>query len=299
MTQMPMFGQPPDEPIDKPVSDQVTRLQLIVTVKAAPNPSDKYGETVCVAGISTNPERPGWIRLYPINFRELGENASFHKYDVVSVDAAPARQDSRRESWRPRMNTLRIDTTLNARRRREWIDPYVGGTTMCQLNDNPTMRSPSLGLIRPRQVDGFTIIPHPGWTTVQQQKIDKYVSQLDLFGTEDHAALQAPRFIGRYRYFCEKQHCRGHDQGLLDWEFVALQRRLRSLSDVSARRELENKFLHQMCSSQRDVAFYVGNQAQHPGTFSVLGVYWPARKGTTRGQSRDSSASTTSRWQRR
>jgi hypothetical protein len=250
-------------------------------------------------GYQYNPGPSRLDKAVSINFRELGEDASFHKYDVVSVDATPARQDSRRESWRPRMNTLRIDTALNARHRREWIDPYAGNTTMCQLNDNPTMRSPSLGLIRPRQVDGFTITAHPGWTTAQQQKIDKYVSQLDLFGTEDRTALQAPRFIGKYRYLCEEQHCRGHHQGLLDWEFVALQRRLRSLGDASARRELENKFLHQMCSPRRDVAFYVGNQAQHPGTFSVLGVYWPARKGATGIQPRDSSASTTSRWQRR
>jgi hypothetical protein len=32
-----------------------------------------------------------------------------------------------------------------------------------------------------------------------------------------------------------------------------------------------------MCAADRDVAFFVGNQAKHPGVFSVLGVYWPKR----------------------
>jgi hypothetical protein len=32
-----------------------------------------------------------------------------------------------------------------------------------------------------------------------------------------------------------------------------------------------------MCGPDREVAFYVGNQAKHPRTFSVLGVYWPRR----------------------
>jgi hypothetical protein len=45
-----MFGQPPSEPAAKPAGDQVVRLRVLVTVKAAPNPSDKYGETVCVRG---------------------------------------------------------------------------------------------------------------------------------------------------------------------------------------------------------------------------------------------------------
>jgi hypothetical protein len=44
----------------------------MITVKAAPNPSEQYGETVCVAGLQASVESPGWVRLYPINFRELG-----------------------------------------------------------------------------------------------------------------------------------------------------------------------------------------------------------------------------------
>lgn len=277
MTQLPMFGQPPEEPDAKPSSGQAVHLRLIITVKAAPNPSEKYGETVCVAGLSVDPERPGWIRLYPINFRELGPDASFHKYQIVSVDAVPARQDSRRESWRPRMDTLKIERKLTPRQRKQWIGPAVGSTTMCKLNRNATMDSPSLGLIRPRRIDAFKIVKHPGWTADQQAKIDNYVNQFELFGNEDRTPLQAPRFTGAYHYICEEESCRGHKQGLLDWEFVALQRRLTDRDIVSATKALEDKFLREMCAPDRDTSFYVGNLAAHPKTFSVLGVYWPKR----------------------
>jgi hypothetical protein len=277
MAQMSLFGQPTDEPDDKPASDQVVRLRLIVTVKAAPNPSDKYGETVCVAGVNADPTDPGWIRLYPINFRELGDGASFRKYDVVSVDATPARQDARAESWRPRMATLRVENSLARRDRRAWIDPYVGLTTMCRLNTGAKMSSSSLALIRPRQVSDLVIARHPGWTTAQQTKIDNHLNQLNLLDTDDRTPLQAPRFTGAYRYRCTEPTCRGHRQGFLDWEFIALQRRLRHRDDTTAIRQLREKFLDQMCAPNRDVAFYVGNQAKHPGTFSVLGVYWPGR----------------------
>lgn len=277
MAQISMFGEPSDESDGEPAGDTVERLRVIVTVKAAPNPSDKYGETVCVAGVGADPARTGWFRLYPINFRELGDQASFRKYDVISVDAVPARQDARRESWRPRMNTLRIENHLADRHRREWIDPYVGLTTMCRLNRGATMRSPSLGLIQPRQVTDLVITRHPGWTTAQQAKIDKYVNQLDLFGTEDRTALQAPRFNGMYHYLCAETECRGHRQGIIDWEFVALQRKLRDHDDRTAVGLLRRKFLDDMCAPNRDLAFYVGNLAVHPTTFSVLGVYWPRR----------------------
>jgi hypothetical protein len=278
VTQMPLFGQPPSEPEAKPTGDQVVRLQVLVTVKAAPNPSDKYGETVCVAGLSVDPVRPGWIRLYPINFRELGDDASFSKYDIVSINAVPARQDSRRESWRPQMHTLQVEGHLKDwHHRRPWLEPAISFTTMCRLHRGATMESPSLALVRPKHVTAFKITRFPGWTPEQQAKIDKYVSQLDLFGNEDRTALQAPRLSGAYHYLCHEPGCGGHKQGFLDWEFVALQRRLRDRDDAAACRELEQKFLRQMCGPDREVAFYVGNQAKHPRTFSVLGVYWPRR----------------------
>jgi hypothetical protein len=113
---------------------------MLITVKAAPNPSDKYGETVCAAGLSTDPLRPGWVRLYPINFRELEQAVAFSKYDIVSVDAVPARQDSRRESWRPRMSTLHVDSTvLGWPRRGRWLDSAItDSTTMCRLHRQRT-----------------------------------------------------------------------------------------------------------------------------------------------------------------
>jgi hypothetical protein len=40
--------------------------EAIVIVKAYPNPSAKYFETVCVAAITAE---EGWIRLYPVSER--------------------------------------------------------------------------------------------------------------------------------------------------------------------------------------------------------------------------------------
>lgn len=205
MTQTDLFGPTDGTPQPKPVGSEVVRLQVFVTVKAAPNPSEKYGETVCVAGLSTD-----------LN-RELNRN---------------------------------VRSTSDAK---------------------------SLGLIRPREVSGLKIKPHPGWTADQKKKIDAYVNQLELFGEQDRTPLEAPRFQASYQYRCHDRACKGHDQGLIDWEFVALQRRLRDLSNDEVRRELEIKFLTMMCDPARDVGFFVGNQAKRPHVFSVLGVYYPKR----------------------
>ncbi|MGI8879681.1 MAG: hypothetical protein ACR2KJ_04055 [Jatrophihabitans sp.] len=41
------------------------QIQVLVTVKAYPQPSRTSGETVCVAGMRTDTEVPTWIRIYP------------------------------------------------------------------------------------------------------------------------------------------------------------------------------------------------------------------------------------------
>ena len=64
-------------------------MRVLITVKAAPNPSEKYGETVCVAGLRLDLDAGGWVRLYPVNFRELDSDGKFRKYDVVSLTARP------------------------------------------------------------------------------------------------------------------------------------------------------------------------------------------------------------------
>ena len=48
------------------------RMKVLITVKTYPIPSAKYDELVCTAGVR---EDGSFVRLYPINFRDL-PNAS-------------------------------------------------------------------------------------------------------------------------------------------------------------------------------------------------------------------------------
>ena len=280
MTQISIFGPDEDGPAAKPPTDRAVRLRVLVTVKAAPNPSERYGETVCVAGLSADLGMPGWIRLYPINFRELACDDRFRKYDIITVDAKPARQDQRRESWKPLMDTMVNERHLNPwRARQRWLDPFIEDS-MCQLNRKARVdaNAQSLALVRPLDIGGLDVEPHPGWTVAERRKIDAYVGQLDLLSDQDRTPLQAPRFKAAYRYRCHEPMCPGHRQGVIDWELVAFQRRLARLPDEDLRRAIQAKFLGELCAPSRAVAFYVGNQAKRAHVFSVLGVFWPPRR---------------------
>ena len=72
------------------------RLKLLITVKTYPIPSKKYDELVCTAGVT---ETGDFIRLYPINFRDLPFSKQYKKYQWIDVIAEKHQgRDVRKES---------------------------------------------------------------------------------------------------------------------------------------------------------------------------------------------------------
>jgi hypothetical protein len=41
---------------------------------------------------------------------------------------------------------------------------------------------------------------------------------------------------------------------------------------------MRKRWLDEVCAEDRDTAFFVGNMHQHPGSFLILGVWWPPRR---------------------
>jgi hypothetical protein len=274
MTQQSLFGLNPDRV--KPRHDEWTTLRMLVTASTAPQPCDRYGETVCVAGLRLDLDDPGWVRLYPVNFRDLELGRRFKKYDIMTVRARPNHSDARVESWQPLPETVAVERHLKAwSQRRPHVEPFVEDS-MCDLlaavRDTPPARS--LAAVRPADVGELIVEPHPGWSLAEQQEIDAYVHRLGLENAP-RAALEAPRFRAFCRYRCHSRRCKGHRQAVLDWELLALQRRLAQRG--GAAEELRRRFLAELYGSAREVVFYVGNQARRPHAFSVLGVYNPPR----------------------
>ncbi|MGX5694481.1 hypothetical protein ACWKWA_15130 [Dermacoccus abyssi] len=267
-----------DDVPDVPGGTRATH-RVLITVKAAPNPSEKSGETVCVAGVRVADHGPiGWIRLYPLNLRNLPSGtASFKKYDIITVDCVRA-NEPRTESWKPNVQSIRVNRFLPPwEARRPFVDPMIR-SSMCEIFGHALdPGAPSLGLVAPMSVSDLVIERHPGWSVIEQRKIDAYANQYSLLPGDDRTPLEAPRFKGFYKWTCLQKGCRGHRQQVLDWEFVALQRKHRDDSEEALRRALRERFLDQICRPENDVAFYVGNQAKRHQTFSILGVYYPRR----------------------
>jgi hypothetical protein len=250
-------------------------IEIVVTVKAYPSLSKTYGEVVCVAGIRTDLERPEWVRLFPVAFRDLPFTHRFHKYDVIRLEAAKHSRDPRPETYRPNVESIevvgKLDTKKGWAKRRPYIEPLIVNS-MCELRRRQQKDGTSLGVIRPGKVLDLTIEDAPGTWDQSKQLI---ANQPSLFFADKKGIEKIPHQV-RYRYRCDETGCAGHHQMIIDWELAQSFRDWRKRYDAKTLLEkIRERWLDEMCRPDKETLFFVGNQHLQPTSFLVLGVFWP------------------------
>lgn len=187
-------------------------------VKTYPIPSSSYEEVVCCAGLDAATGR--WIRMYPVNFRTLGEAARFRKWQFVEATWSTPRSDSRPESRRVHQDTIKagdwISTTGRWRRRRQWLDPIVDESVEALIEEQ-RLSGRSLGVIRPARIDRLEIRQARGWDSPSKAGL----AQLALnWGDEaaSRADLETIPFDFIYHFTCRQPECKGHAMEVFDWE---------------------------------------------------------------------------------
>lgn len=251
---------------------------VLVTVKAYPNPSTKYRETVCVAGIDLDKKR--WIRLYPIPFRDLDNESKFKKYNIIEVNASKAKDDHRPESYKVDFENIKILEHVDTDKKRDWANrkklvlPTVSNS-MCEILQASMTSDKSLGMFKPRNVD-FII---QNARKVDEEKRRSCYAQLSFFNRTKNAPEPIP-FDFRYRFFCEHEPlCSGHNMQIIDWEIGQAYRdwRRRYKTQDLLLEKIRERWLNRMCSASRDIYFFVGNMQRFRENFMILGVFYPPK----------------------
>lgn len=250
--------------------------EILITVKAYPNPSKKYQETTCVAGVSGGE----WIRLYPINFRGLPPDKAFKKYELIKVKVKKRISDPRPESFIPDSDSIEkvgfIDTRNDPywEKRKEYLLPTVSGS-MCEILRLQKQINKSLGMFKPKKVLDFSIIQENDEWSYAERAIQK-----SLFGPELLPLEKIP-FSFKYSFICHDEGCKGHKMKIVDWETAQFYRKIRKKYKDNMNlieREMKKRWLDELFSTNRDPYFYVGNVAKFPRSFIILGVFWPLHK---------------------
>lgn len=243
--------------------------QVMVTVKTYPSPSDRYGETVCVAGVRLDRGEPEWVRLYPMKFRLVDYEQQFKKYEIVEIPVAPqGTVDPRPESMRPEQALLRsvrqVDTKRNWAERRQLMGRLVGGVTTCGLieaNRAVTYAdpAPSLGLVKVLDVQ-LTVSPGTPWDDRQAAKVRK-AAEPDLFNPDGLKELEPPPYRVGLSYRCAAPACGGHKPSMIDWETGQAGRKWRRENgDARAQEMLREKYAS-LFGDRIDSHLYVGKHA--------------------------------------
>ncbi len=239
---------------------------------------------MCVAAMTLD-DKPRWVRLHPVPFRDLGDDSKFRKYQEVTTTVIRPRSDRRPESWTPLDGTIQLGETVGTDHgwstRRERV-AKLGEHTMCELikanqsGSGPSI--PSLAVVRTAGPPELLVDQR------DEEQLDKWQKRADAIAAQPSlfddptTAKPAYKIIPwrfRYKYRCLASSCRGeHRQTIIDWEAVALYRNVHN--KVNWQDLMRQKFVDQLWTN-RDTVLFVGNMNEHPQSFLVLGLFWPPR----------------------
>jgi len=253
---------------------QYQTRRILITVKAYPNPSRKYGETVCCAGIDVSDFR--LVRLYPVPFRDLENEQKFKKYSIIMVNCATPQDDHRAESLRIDADSISVIESIGTEKgtwkKRKEIVFKVPVKSLCQIQSEGV----SLGLIKPKNID----FEWKKASLSDQKSREACYAQLSLFNKYKVPIEKTPLNF-YYKFECANVNkCPGHKLPIIDWELREAYRdwRAKYLDEKLLLEKIEQKWRSIADTTKRDAYFYVGNMKRFPDKFMVLGVFWPPNR---------------------
>lgn len=254
------------------------RKRVLVTVKTYPNPSSKYDETVCTAGIDLDTGK--FIRLYPVRFRHLKFEDQFKKWDMIELDVRHKGSDPRGDTWTPLSEDYAVVGHVgtgsgkppNWAERLQAVLPLV--STIEQLQTMAGTRECSLGVVKVHPPARLRAVHDPGTWDEAQLNI---MGQQNLLGPQ-LAPLERIPYKFLYEFRCGPG-CQGHTYQLLDWEAYALFRgqRTRKHSETAAAADVENQYNVRLGIDTHDVHLFVGTHYLRQGQYSAIGVFYPPK----------------------
>lgn len=231
----------------------------VILVKAWPQPSAKYGETVCCAGVTPEGQ---WRRLFPIRYRHLAGEKQFSRWDQVEYQPRIPAADRRPESRTVDESSLKKVGQMKPASRADFFNGLIMPSFAAAAD-----RGDSLTLIRP---DAFEFV----WKKKPASEIDadkerraKTLRQGSLFDQELAAIDPCPYDI-RMKF---TDAAGRHDMACGDWETAATFFKWgREYGEEAALEKLKARYEGEYADA--GVVFALGTMAKHPKTWILLGI---------------------------
>jgi hypothetical protein len=222
------------------------------------------------------------IRLYPVPFRLLEEDAQFKKWQWIEVDIAKTSKDQRPESRRIRADTLRcLDEPLSTHQdwaaRRPFIDRLRKFQSFEELDQARQSESVTLGLLVRQEIVSLELTPakQPEWSLEDLAKLSP--AQGDLFSEPDRQALRQLEKLPydfHYRYRpADRPGAAVQKHKIVDWEAGALYRNVRSRPAGGWESAFRAKYEQELPS--KDLMLLLGTIHRFPDQWLIVSVIAP------------------------
>jgi hypothetical protein len=240
-----------------PITPRSSRV--VILVKALPQPSKRYGETVCCAGVTADRK---WKRLYPVRFRHLQGDQSFFRWNWVTFKYTQPLRDQRTESCHVFEDSIAVDGMLPKKERSRLLNSLILGSAKHAMK-----LGQSLALIRPRNTRFLTKSKSEA-AIAKEREAYRLAARQDSFFDERLATLEPSPYDFRFTFEDESGR---HDYQNGDWEAYAMFWRERNrASEARALKWMDETFNSDF--PKRGMVFAIGNQMKRPQTWQLLGV---------------------------
>ncbi|MBF0613084.1 MAG: hypothetical protein G8345_12525 [Magnetococcales bacterium] len=237
------------------------RERVLVLVKALPQVGEKFGETVCCAGITTDLQ---WRRLYPIRFRYLQSNDKFRRWQWLDYDWKLQRDDRRPESRRIVEETLSPGEELSPSHRSSFLNRVV-----VTGRQEVVERGETILMIRPKESKFSWRKKSLSELETERERYLMAVRQLTLFDEqEEMKALNPCPYEFSFRFLDDDGW---HENVCGDWEISATFYNFsKRLGEEKALVEMERIFGHEY--PEKGMVFVLGTHSRYPTTWLLIGV---------------------------
>lgn len=240
--------------------------RLCILVKAYPQPSQKYEETVCCAGISDTGE---FLRLYPIPYRRLLTEQRFDRFDIIEARIFKAEDDWRRESYKVDPDSIRIiqsGSRLSADEKVTLWSRFVVESLVALRQENVETKR-SLGIVKPDVGSvKFWAKAADKNDSESNEIFSSLLSQANLFNAEPLPKLTLEYTFGYT--FTSAGH--RHEMKVHDWEVQAAYHNYKRKYRTEALPRLEHVYGTQLPT--QNLHFVLGTMKAHPRQFIIIGL---------------------------
>lgn len=262
----------------------MAKIKVLIAVKTYPNLSTKYDELVCTAGFR---EDGSWIRIYPVQFRNLDYGKQYQKYQWIEGDWVKNTADMRPESFKPySYDTIKIlgkiGTENNWHERKKFVLKNVS-ENLHDLIDKAHNNLLSLAVFKPKEI--VNLVVENAEREWDEDKLNTVLSkrrQLSFFESENRNEL--PRKLPyKFSYEFKDEQNKKRKLMIEDWEIGELYWNcLRKYGDEkNAVEKVKQKYFNDFVN-KKDLYLFLGTtmenhrkKAKNP--FVIIGVFYPPK----------------------